>query len=102
MAETGSPHTVALLFKCPAELMASPMSCPEGRPEVSFFQKADDVFCGVGARHVVFVPRRVGLRGINDQLGAQWLASHLIVFSGQTQLDPAADQLHSPVSLLTR
>jgi hypothetical protein len=39
---------VALLFKRPGELIASPMSCPEGRAEVSFFQKAGDVYCGVG------------------------------------------------------
>jgi hypothetical protein len=38
---------VALLFKRPDELIASP-GCPEGRAEVSFFQKAGDVYCGVG------------------------------------------------------
>jgi hypothetical protein len=43
----GANSAVALLFKRPDELIASP-GCPEGRAEVSFFQKAGDVYCGVG------------------------------------------------------
>src|ERR1700704_5169224 len=42
----GPNPAVALLFKCPGELIASPVSCPGGRTQISFFQRAGDVYCG--------------------------------------------------------
>jgi hypothetical protein len=51
MCEVGSlgPNpAVALLFKRLDELIASPMSCPKGRAQLSILQKAGDVYWGVG------------------------------------------------------